>query len=168
MVRKHIVALGAALMLAAASEAAAQSNTPSDTLRRPGEMRRGGARGSKMRGIGLRGLFRGIELTQPQRDQMKTVNEKYRSQFQTLRESLKPDLKAARDARQRGDTAAARAAWERTSSGRDRMRALMEQQRNELRGLLTQEQRQTFDRNVQKMRDRAEKRGGRKGGRKTL
>jgi Spy/CpxP family protein refolding chaperone len=168
MVRKHIVVLGAALVLMAAGETAAQSSTPSDTLRRQGEMRRGQrARGAKVHRGAFRVLFRGIELTQAQRDQMKTVNEKYRSQSQTLRESLKPDLKAAHDARHSGDTAAARAAWERTSAGRERLRALMEQQRNEIRSLLTPEQQQTFDRNAQKMRERMEKRGARKAGKRS-
>jgi periplasmic protein CpxP/Spy len=168
MIRKHILVLGAALAVMAGGEAAAQSGTSTDTVRRQGEMRRDGRlRGSKMRGIGARGLFRGIELTQTQRDQMKTVNEKYRSQFRTLREQLEPDFKAARDARQRGDTAAARSAFERTTAGRERLRALMEQQRNELRGLLTQEQQQTFDRNAQQLRDRVEKREGRKGTRRS-
>jgi Spy/CpxP family protein refolding chaperone len=116
-------------------------------------------RGQNARGPGLKRLFRGIDLTQSQRDQIKTVNEKYRGQFQTLRESLKPDLKAAREARQRGDTVAARAAWERTNAGRERMRALTQQQLGEVRALLTPEQQQTLDRNAQQMRDRVEKRG---------
>ena len=167
MIRKHIVVLGAAIALFAASEATAQAPAQSDSARRQGELRRGdrsrGDRG-KMRQAGIRGLFRGIELTQAQRDQVKTVNEKYRSQFQTIRESLKPDIKAAHDARQRGDTAAARAAFERTKPARDRMQALMQQQRTEVRGLLTAEQQQTFDSNVARMKERMEKRGeGRKG-----
>jgi protein CpxP len=160
MIRKHIVVLGAALSLVAAGEATAQASTPADTARRQGEALRGQRmRGEKGRGPGLKALFRGIELTQSQRDQIKTVNEKYRGQFQTLRESLKPDLKAAREARQRGDTVAARAAWERTNAGRERMRALTQQQLGEVRALLTQEQQQTLDRNAQQMRDRVEKRG---------
>jgi Spy/CpxP family protein refolding chaperone len=161
MIRKHIVVLGAALALVAAKEATAQAPTQADSALRQGDVRRGerprGERGQKMRRVGLKGLFRGIDLTQPQRDQMKTVNEKYRAQFQTLRESLKPDLKAAHEARQRGDTVAARAAWERTNAGRERMRALMEQQQKEVRAFLTPEQHQTFDRNAQQMRSRFEK-----------
>ena len=98
---------------------------------------------------GMRGLLRGIELTQAQRDQVKTINEKYRAEFQTLRESLQPDMKAARDARQRGDSAATRAAWDRNSAGREKMQALMEKQRADLRGVLTAEQQKTFDANVQ-------------------
>ena len=126
MIRKHIAVLGAALVLVAAGDAAAQSNAPTDTARRQGEFRRGergrGPRGDKMGRVGMKSLFRGVELTQSQRDQMKVVGEKYGAQFRTLRESLQPDLKAAREARQRGDTAAARAAWERTNAGRERMR----------------------------------------------
>jgi protein CpxP len=161
MIRRPIVVLGAALALMAAGEATAQSSTPTDTLRRQGDVRRGERmRGHKMRRAGQKALFRGVDLTQAQRDQMKTVNEKYRPQFQTLRESLKPDLKAAHEARQRGDTVAARAAWERTNAGRERMRALMEQQHNEVRALLTPEQQGVFDRNAQQMRERMEKRAG--------
>lgn len=163
MIRKHIVVLGAAVALFAASEATAQAPTKPDSARRQGEMRRGqgarGERGMRMGRDGMRGLFRGIELTQAQRDQLKTVNEKYRAQFQTLRESLQPDMKAARDARQRGDTAAARAAWDRTNAGREQMQALMEKQRTEVRGVLTPEQQKTFDANAQQMRTRMEKRG---------
>jgi Spy/CpxP family protein refolding chaperone len=106
------------------------------------------------------GLFRGIDLTQAQRDQVKTISEKYRAQFQTLRESMQPDVKAAREARQRGDTVAAKTAFERTKAGRDKMQALMQQQRTEVRGLLTAEQQKTFDGNVQQMKDRMEKRAG--------
>ena len=167
MIRKHIAVLGAALVLVAAGEAAAQSNAATDTARRQGELRRGerghGPRGAKMGRGGVKPLFRGIDLTQAQRDQMKVVSEKYGEQFRTLRESLQPDLKAAREARQRGDTAAARAAWERTNTGRERMRALMEQQRNEVRALLTPDQQKTFDANAAQMRSRLEKRGKRQG-----
>jgi Spy/CpxP family protein refolding chaperone len=164
MIRKHIVVLGAAVALFAASEATAQTPAKTDSTRRQGELRRGdrsrGERG-QMRQAGMRGLFRGIELTQPQRDQLKTVNEKYHAQFQTIRESLKPDLKAAQEARQRGDTVAARAALERTKPARERMQTLMEQQRTEVRALLTAEQQQTFDRNVQQVKERMEKHGDR-------
>ena len=170
MIRKHMVVLGAAIALFAASEATAQAPAQGDSARRQGELRRGdrarGDRGDrgKMRQAGIRGMFRGIDLTQAQRDQMKTINEKYRAQFQTIRESLKPDLKAAHDARQRGDTVAARAAFERTKPARDRMQALMQQQRTEVRGVLTAEQQKTFDDNVSRMKERMEKRGeGRRG-----
>lgn len=164
MIRKHIVVLGAAVALFAASEAIAQAPARPDSAGRQGEMRRGqrprGERGMRMGREGMRGMLRGIELTQAQRDQVKTINEKYRAEFQTLRESLQPDMKAARDARQRGDTAAARAAWDRNSAGREKMQSLMERQRAELRGVLTAEQQKTFDANLQQVRTRMEKRGG--------
>jgi Spy/CpxP family protein refolding chaperone len=169
MIRKHIVVLGAALALVAAGEATAQA--PADSQRQ-GEVRRGerqrGERGRKMgqmRRAGVRGMFRGIELTQAQREQMQVVHAKYRPQFESIRESMKPDLEAARAARRSGDTAAARTAFERTKSAREKAQALHEQQRNEVRALLTPEQRTTFDANAQKMKERMEKRGpGRKRG----
>ena len=161
MIRKHMVVLGAAVALFAASEATAQTPAPRDSARRQGEMRRADRPRGEMRGMrqaAMRGLFRDIDLTQAQRDQMKTVNEKYRTQYQSIHESLKPDLKAAQEARQRGDTVAARAAFERTKAGREQMQALMQQQRTEVRALLTTEQQKTFDRNVQQMKERMEKR----------
>lgn len=163
MIRKHIVVLGAAIAMFAASEATAQAPAQRDSARRQGELRRGDrARGERghMRQAGMRGIFHGIDLTQAQRDQIKTVNEKYRAQFKTIRESLKPDLKAAHDARQRGDTVAARAAFERTKTVRDQMEALMQQQRTEVRALLTAEQQKTFDSNIAQMKERMERRGG--------
>ena len=163
MIRKHIVVLGAAIALFAAGEATAQAPAQRDSTRGQGELRRADRpRGNRpdMRQAGMRGLLRGIDLTQAQRDQFKTINEKYRAQFQTLRESLQPEMKVAREAQQRGDTAAARAAFERTKASREKMQALVQQERTELRALLTPEQQQTFDRNVQQMRDRMEKRAG--------
>ncbi len=166
MIRKHIVVLGAALALVAAGEATAQA--PADSQRQS-EVRRGerqrGERGRKMRRAGMRGMFRGIELTQAQREQMQAVHAKYRPQFESIRESIKPDLEAARAARQRGDTVAARTALERTKSARDQAKALHEQQRNEIRALLTPEQRTTFDANAQRMKERMEKRADKRGDR---
>ena len=167
MIRKHIAILGAAIALFAAAEASAQAPAKPDSARRQGEFRRGdrqrGGRGMKMRRAGVKGLFRGIDLTQAQRDQMKTVNEKYRTQFKTLHESLKPEMQAVREARQRGDTAAARAAWDRTSAAREKARALNEQQRGEIRALLTAEQRQVFDKNALEMKEKMEKHRERRG-----
>jgi Spy/CpxP family protein refolding chaperone len=164
MMRKHIVVLAAALAVFATREATAQAPAGADSVRKQDQLRRGGPRtgerGHQMRRVGFKSLFRGIDLSQTQRDQMKVVDEKYRAQFKTLRETVKADFEAARAARQRGDTVAAGAAWERTSTSRERMRALMDQQRTEVRALLTPAQQQTFDRNAQQMRDRMEKRAG--------
>lgn len=166
MIRKHIVGLAAAVALFAAHEATAQAPARTDSARSQDQLRRGerrkGDRGQTMQRAGLKRLFRGVDLSQAQRDQMKAIHEKYGAQFKSLRETLKPDFEAARSARQRGDTVAARAAWERTNAGREQMRALMEQQRTEVRALLTAEQQQTFDRNAQQMRSRVEKGAGRR------
>lgn len=166
---KYIAIVGAALALALTAESQAQAPAQGDSVQRQrGEARRGrpdgdrrGMRQQRMKQAGQRGLFRGIELTQAQRDQMKGVNDRYRPQFQALRESMKPHAQAAREARQRGDTAAARAAWERTSDAREKSRALMEQQRSEIRALLTGEQREKFDSNVSSLKEKRSKRGSR-------
>jgi Spy/CpxP family protein refolding chaperone len=167
MIKKHIAILGAAVALFAATEATAQAPAQPDSARQQGELRRRdrqrGGRGMKMRRAGVKGLFRDIDLTPAQRDQMKTVNEKYRTQFKALHESVKPDMQAVREARQRGDTAAARAAWDRTSATRDKARTLHEQQRGEIRALLTAEQRTTFDKNALEMKERIGKHRGRRG-----
>src|SRR5688500_4007149 len=99
MIRKHIVVLGAAIAMFAASEATAQAPAQKDSARRQGELRRGdrprGERGQAMRQAGMKGQFRGIDLTQAQRDQMKVVNEKYRAQFKAIRESRQHDSMVA-------------------------------------------------------------------------
>jgi Spy/CpxP family protein refolding chaperone len=92
-------------------------------------------------------LFRGISLTSEQRGQLDTINNKYRSQRESIRRAMQPDLQEARTARQRGDTTAARAAWARTAEQRKQLQTLQEQQLGEIRGTLTSDQQQRFDQN---------------------
>jgi periplasmic protein CpxP/Spy len=117
-----------------------------------GEMGRGGKdrRGQR----GMRGLLRGINLTDAEKASLKTVGEKYHGQFETIRQSMRPDVEAARAARQRGDSAAARAAFARTADERARLQALSERMQVDARAVLTPEHRTQFDANVARMKER--------------
>ncbi len=173
--RSSIIALAlvAGAGIAEAQSAPAPQNTPraerADSVRRDGK--RAGKRMKAARGRGGSAL-RGIQLTDAQRTQVRTIHEKYRPQWQTLRDQLKAPMQDARSARQRGDTVAARAALARTTPVRDQLKTLADRERAEIRATLTAEQQKTFDANVQRMKERMtkqgegrrERRGGRRNG----
>ena len=114
-----------------------------------------------------RGLFRGITLSDAEKASVKTVHEKYQAQFKTLREANKPQREELKAARQRGDSAAVKAIWDKGADHRAKMQSLTEQMRGELRTALTPEHRAQFDTNVSEMKQRMEKGrdGSHKGGR---
>ena len=109
-------------------------------------------------GRGARGLFRGIELTAAEKASVKTVREKYQAQFKTLHDSFKPQRDELREARQRGDTVAAKAIWAKTADQREKMRALETQMQGELRVALTPAHRDQFDKNAADLKQRMERR----------
>ncbi len=92
---------------------------------------------------GARAALAGLNLSQTQKDQIKTINKKYADQFKQLRQA-----DAGNGGAQNADA-------------RVRMRTIAEQERAEIRGVLTPEQRTQFDANV------AKHRGKGKGGRGT-
>jgi periplasmic protein CpxP/Spy len=173
-IRSTILAL--ALVAAAGSVAQAQ-NAPTDRAKVERAQRSDSAkkqmRGARqmrgdrqMRGKGPQGVnvaLRGIELTDAQRTQVTAIQKKYQDQFKAMRDSAKPAPTAARDARQSGDTAAARAAFSRMQARRARMEQLMTQQRTEIRAVLTAAQQKTFDQNLAAMQEHRERRGSRGG-----
>ena len=138
--------------------------------------REGRARGEGKRGHGgMRGLLRGIELSQAERTNLEAVRQKYGSQFEAIRQSMRPDMQAARDARQRGDTAAARAALAKTADERAQLQSLTERMHADARAALTPDHRAQFDANVARMKERMAnrrdsdgfgRRGGRRGGKR--
>lgn len=150
-----VLALGAAMVVGTGGVAFAQQ-TDSSARPRVGQergakgehgergMHRGGRRGG--RGLG-RALFRGIELSAEQRTSVQQINEKYRAERKQLHERVR----ATRTEGQRPDSAQ-RAAF------RQQELQLMQRQRVELRGILTPEQRTTFDGNVQEMQKRMSER----------
>jgi Spy/CpxP family protein refolding chaperone len=103
-----------------------------------------------------RGLLRGITLSDAEKASVKTVHEKYQAQFKTLREANKPQREELKAARQRGDTAAVKAIWDKGADQRAKMKSLAEQMNGELRTALTPEHRTQFDTNVAAMKQRME------------
>jgi Spy/CpxP family protein refolding chaperone len=149
----RIALLGAALVAGVATVGSAQAAQTQPAQKAGQHQHRGGKHAARA-GHGRKALLRGIKLTDAEKAQLKTVHAKYRTQLQSLRESMKPQLEAARAARQKGDSAAAKAAWARTADARAKAKALREQELAEVRGALTPEHRQTFDQNVQRLKER--------------
>jgi protein CpxP len=170
MSRIRSMVVGLLVVAGTAGVAGAQAPEGDRQPRTRGEMLRGGKHGPGMGGT--RGLLKGIALTDAEKANLRTVGEKYRGQFQTIRQSMRPDLEAAREARQRGDTAAARAALARTADERTQLQALTERMQADLRTALAAEHRAQFDANVARMKERMANRrngegwGGRRGGKR--
>ena len=157
MIRIRTAALALVLTVGAGGVAAAQT-TPDRPNRERAEMGRHRGRG----GNGMGGLMKGVNLTNAQKTQAKQIRDKYKPQFESLRESMRPAGKEMREARQRGDSAAAKAAWDRTADTRAKMTTLREQQMSELRAILTPAQRTTFDANLAQMKSKREEWGGKR------
>lgn len=121
------------------------------------KMRNGhGAMGQKGRGMhpgahGRRGapgmdFLRGLNLTETQRTQVRAIHEKYQPQLKTIHERAKTEFEATREARQRGDTAAVRAALQRSRQNIESQASTVhEQMFREVRAVLTAEQRAKID-----------------------
>jgi Spy/CpxP family protein refolding chaperone len=90
-------------------------------------------------------LFRDITLTDAQKAQLQKVHDAEVQRMQAHHDAMRAAFDSVRAARQRGDTAAARALFDRT-------RATMEQERDQhlaaIRNVLTTDQRTQFDKNV--------------------
>ena len=144
----RIIAFVVASLVSTASLAGAQAPAGRDQAGRSGMGR--GMQG----GRGERGLLRGIKLSDAEKTKVKEIHGKYAAEGKTLRESLRPAMEEARAARQKGDTAAARAVWDRNKAGRDKIKALMERERTEIRTALSPENQKQFDANVQQLAQR--------------
>ena len=101
-----------------------------------------------------------LNLTEAQKTQIKAIRDKYKPQMQALRAQEKPYIDAARAARQKGDTAAFRSNMQ---QARNVSQSLRTQEMNEIRNVLTAEQRAKFDARQAKRADHAGK-WGKKGG----
>src|SRR5690348_12421800 len=157
------ILIGLGLAVSVASTAIAQSP---DTVRGKGPSGGRGGEAGQMEGRrGGRGgpdglLLKGITLTEGQRTQIAQLNKTQREQMQAGREKNKAEFDKLREARQRGDTAAVRAAMA-------QRRTLMEQARAQhvaaVRNILTAEQRVQFDKNVAELKTREAERAQRVG-----
>jgi protein CpxP len=149
-------ALAAVAAAALAGSAQAQSTTAATQNRGvAGQRGQGRGRGDEM------GMFRDLNLSDAQKTQIKAIRARYKTQRDASRDQSKPFLEAARAARQKGDTAGFRANMEKarqTSGG------IRQQEMNEIRGVLTPEQRTKAD---AAMAQRKQERGqrGQRGGR---
>jgi Spy/CpxP family protein refolding chaperone len=112
-------------------------------------------------GVMQKQLFKGITLSDAEKTNIKNVHAKYAAQNKALREQFKPQMEAARAARQRGDTAALKNLWAKTSAQREQAKKLLEAERNDLRVALTPDHRAQFDANVKKLEQRVAQRGNR-------
>jgi len=159
MINIRYALTGAMLLIGSATLAAQQPTHPQ------------AARGKHAQGahgmMGARELFKGITLSDAEKANLKAVRTKYASQQKALREQFKPQMQAAREARQRGDTAALKALWEKSAGQREQTKQLMLAERNDLRAALTPANQATFDANVAAMQKRvaAREQNGAKRGR---
>ncbi|AHG89375.1 protein of unknown function Spy-related protein [Gemmatirosa kalamazoonensis] len=155
-----IGALALALVAAGVSaqpprgDAAPRRDTADSTFR--------GRRGPGGPGGPERMLLKGITLTDAQRQQIAALHDRQRAE--AARDEGRKAFDEVRAARQRGDTAAARAKMAELRTQMDRRR---EQQVASIRSLLTADQRTQFDANVAEMEKRQAQRGerGERGGR---
>ena len=157
MRRIALSGLALALTLGSASLVAAQQ--PAQGEQAPTAQKQHQARrGQWQRGHGnmRRQLFKDVKLTNEQKAQIKSINQKYRAQAKQGREALRPVMQEARADRQKGDSAAARAVFERNKGQFDKLRAQRQQELQEIRAVLTPDQQKQFDANAAQLKARAQ------------
>lgn len=151
---KKSILIGLGLAVSVASTAIAQAP---DSARGKGMKGRHGGEHGQMQGRrGGRGgpdglLLKGITLTEGQRTQIAQLRKTQRDQMESTREAKKAEFDKVREARQRGDTAAVRAALAQRRTQMEQARA---QHIAAVRNILTAEQRVQFDKNVAELEAR--------------
>src|SRR5438105_6400344 len=113
----------------------------------------------------MKALFKGINLSGTQKNQVKAIREKYKGQEQALREQMKPLREQFAAARKANDTAKLEQLREQVRPQMERARALRQQQMQEVRGVLNAEQQKQLDANIANAREHFGQRGGRGQGR---
>ncbi|HMG69950.1 MAG TPA: Spy/CpxP family protein refolding chaperone [Gemmatimonadaceae bacterium] len=122
----RIATLAAALCIGITSAAAAQGTEPPQQGQGQGGMRRGGGMGGM--------LLKDINLTDAQKEQVKTIREKYLPQQVELRKAAQATGAAPDEAT------------------RAKMMDLQTKQAAEIRAILTADQQATFDKNLAEMK----------------
>ena len=160
-IQSTIAALAMVTALGAVAQAQSTTVPGAGRVHSDSTWKRGRANGPRKMGRNgeMRGAFRGVTLTDAQKTQMKAIHQKYAAQSKPLMESMRPAMTEERSARQRGDTAAARAAFARTADTRAKFDALRQQERNEVRGILTADQQKAFDANLANRKEHGRGRG---------
>ena len=165
MRKNRVIGFAIAAILSVGTLAQAQSTTT-----QPEHQRRGMDRGD--RGGQGRGLLRGITLNDAEKTGVKAVHTKYTAEAKSLREAMRPAMQEMRAARQKRDSAAVKAALEKSASDRQKLQALMQRQRAEIRAALTPENQKVFDANAKQLEQRRaqwnERGKGERGGRAGL
>ena len=156
--RKSLVSmgLGLALSLGAVGVASAQSSPAPDAGQHQHAQRGPGRRGRGFENA----LLKGISLTADQKSRVDALRKDDRSSMKADREKFGKVMADARQARERGDTATARA---KMMEMRTHMEQLREQRIASLRAILTSDQRKQFDSNLADFKAHAKDREG-KGG----
>ena len=142
-----VTGLGLALSLGGGSVASAQGAARPQRAQQDSSFRRGGLGGGM--------LLKGIALTADQKAKVTAIRERQRAAFTAQR---KANGAQARPNRQRGDTTG-------FGARRAEFAKQREAQVNEMRSILTSEQRVQFDKNVAEMKAHRAENGGRFGGR---
>ena len=158
----RVVGFAIAGILTVGTIAQAQSSTTQPQRQRQ-------AMGRELRGGRGRGVLRGIRLNDAEKTQVKAIRTKYAAEAKSLRESIRPAMQDLRTARQKRDSVAVKAAWDRTAGERQKLQALMQRERTEVRAALTPEHQKVFDANVKTLEQRraewSKKGNGARGGR---
>ena len=150
MRKTRVIGFVVASLVSVASLAQAQTASPNARQERREARGIEGRAGREGRG----GLFRGITLSDAEKTRLKEVHTKYGTEAKALRQSLRPAMQEARVARQKGDTAGVKAAWSKTEGAREKLRALTDRERAEIRTALTAENQRLFDANVKQLEQR--------------
>jgi periplasmic protein CpxP/Spy len=148
MLKVRAAALGVALLAGFAGLAGAQSQgTQVPGTKAPRAEARGPWQGRGMRGrAGFGSFVKDLKLTDAQKAQIKAIHEKYRPQLEAVRKEFKSQADNARALRQKGDTAAARAAFLKLrSDSQARIQPIRQQEQADIRNVLTPDQRAKFD-----------------------
>jgi hypothetical protein len=83
--------------------------------------------------------------------------------MKALREQYKPQHQAMRDARQKGDSAALRDLWAKSTAEREQMKHMLDAERVDLRAALSPANQTKFDANVARFEKRMAARGNKVG-----
>jgi Spy/CpxP family protein refolding chaperone len=148
MRKSRVIGFAIAAILSVGTVAQAQSTTTQP--RQPRHATGRAARGERGRG----GLLRGVTLSDAEKTRVKAIRAKYQDEAKTLRESLRPAMQDVRAARQKHDSVAVKAAWDRTVGDRQKLQALMQRERAEIRAALSPENQKVFDANAKAMEQR--------------